>query len=125
ELCRDHPRPDASASGGALVTDTDKFWQWYEAVQRIAAESETGQRFAAAGFHVAHTGGGCLAWERNFDDETYIWICDLCNGLGEREDECYLVGFYNKDADVLADGDVPSLTAALAWAEARIAEVRP
>jgi uncharacterized membrane-anchored protein len=69
----------------------------------------------ALGFHVAHTGGGCLVWEQTKEDGRYLWVCDQANGLGEREEESYLVGAYDKEGEIIAQGDVANLQAALDW----------
>jgi hypothetical protein len=46
------------------------------------------------------------------------WICDEANGLGEREDETYLVGSYDEESEIIEQGDVANLQAALGWCEA-------
>src|SRR5262245_32414203 len=95
------------------------FWQWFDSVLQSAPLTEVGKLATAQGFSVAHTGGGCLAWEKVLTDEHYLWICDLGNGLGETVTETYLVGYYNRDADVLDQGDVEGMPAALAWCQER------
>lgn len=103
-----------------LKKSDDKFWNWYLNVQKTAPQTPVGKIMTEAGYSIGHTGGGCLVWERNTAGDGYLWICDLGQGLGKSVEESYLVGFYDKEGEILAQGDVPSLTAALEWCEARL-----
>jgi hypothetical protein len=102
------------------------FANWFNRIERTALGSPVGVVAAAAGFDVTHTGGHCLAWEsghclaweKSLAGGRYLWICDLGNGLGDSIDEHYLVGLYNQDADVLDEGKVDNLQAALDWCKA-------
>ena len=48
-----------------------------------AETTPVGKLMTTCGFTVAHTGGGCLAWERIGDDgKTRFLICDEGQGLG-------------------------------------------
>jgi hypothetical protein len=96
------------------------FHEWYSAVQQNAPKTAVGQVMTPAGFHVAHTGGNCLAWEKVLDGGRYCWICDQGNGLGEKADEPYLVGFYAIDSEILDSDEMPSLKIALEWCQCRI-----
>jgi hypothetical protein len=89
------------------------FWGWYDNVRRTAPMTAVGRIMTAAGYHIAHTGGGCLCWEQTKEDGRYQWICDQGNGLGEKEDERYLVGLYDSEGEIIAQGDVANLQAAL------------
>jgi hypothetical protein len=95
------------------------FFAWFDKVSANAATTEVGKLMLANGFEIMHTGGGCLAWDKPVG-ETHLWVCDEGNGLGDKIDELYLVGHYNKDGDEIAVGDEPDLNAALAWCKARI-----
>jgi hypothetical protein len=53
------------------MTNHEEFWDWYESVKRTAPMTAVGQRMTAAGYHVAHTGGGCLVWEKVLEDGCY------------------------------------------------------
>jgi hypothetical protein len=101
---------------GKMSNPNVDFWTWYDRVQQTAPLTAVGKIMTAAGYHVAHTGGGCLTWEQTLEDG-YRWICDDGNGLGETVAETYLVGTYNKDAELIAEGAAPDLHAALAWME--------
>jgi hypothetical protein len=92
-----------------------KFGEWYDGVKAAAPQTATGRLAVAAGFHVAHTGGGCL-----LDDGRYLWVCDEGNGLGERFDEPFLVGFYDSEGESIDGDTMPSLKVALEWCECRI-----
>ena len=95
------------------------FWKWFDATTAKAEASEPGKMLKAAGYTVHHTGGGYVCWARRLEDGRYLWICDEQNGPSERLDEPYLVGFYDNKGGVLAQGNVPTLQAALGWCEAR------
>lgn len=41
-----------------------KFWDWFDGVKAKAAASPIGKLALADRWSVAHTGGGCLAWEK-------------------------------------------------------------
>lgn len=58
-------------------------------------------QFTSRGFHVAHTGGGCMAWER-VSGERYIWITFSDAYLGEpsnSDDPLWGVGVYGGEAE--------------------------
>jgi hypothetical protein len=84
-----------------------------------ASNTEVGGLAEAAGYHVAHTGGGCLVWEKVLPDNSYLWICDEANGLGTNNDHPFLVGFYDGDGNQIgAMGEMlPSFDSALQWCE--------
>lgn len=116
-----------SASPLALVSMEDrlqasdnKFFDWFSSWVKTASDTEVGKLAIAAGYSVAHTGGGCLCWEHNLSDATYLWICDEGNGLGDSTSETYLVGFYTEDGEVIDDGSVENFAAALAWCDKHI-----
>lgn len=44
-----------------------KFWAWFDATNARALETDDGKEFAAAGFKLDHTGGGCTAWRRDIE----------------------------------------------------------
>lgn len=96
------------------------FWQTYDRITKDALSSEVGKLMTAAGFHTAHTGGGCMCWEHVLQDNSYLWVCDTGNDLGTSLDEEYLVGFYDKDGNDVAYDTVPSLTSAIAWCKTKM-----
>lgn len=101
----------------------DDFWTRLDARFEQAKKSVVGEKMTEAYFHPAHTGGGCAVWELVFDGDggsgNYLWVCDEGNDLGDSLDHPYLVGFYNKDGDILGQDTVPNLQAAIEWCEAR------
>lgn len=78
-------------------------------------------RMRAEGYGDWHTGGGCRAWGKNFDDGYHVMICDEGQGLGDKFVETYLVGLYDSEGDFECD-DVKDLEAAIAWCAERAAE---
>jgi hypothetical protein len=82
------------------------------------AQSAVGRIMTANGYTVAHTGGGCLCWERTLPGGFYLWICDEGNGLGEVIDQPYLVGCYDRDG-AFDNDTAPNLAAAIAWCNQR------
>lgn len=87
-------------------------------------EGTIAQIMNQAGYHVAHTGGCCKAWEKVLPNGGYLWICDESNDLGDKIAEPFLVGFYDSEGDTVADNGCepcPDLNAALRWADATLA----
>lgn len=72
------------------------FFEWYDTVLKDAPQTVIGKLMTAAGFHVAHTGGGCLAWEWCLDNGYYFWITDEGGvDLGDEATESWFVGVYD------------------------------
>ncbi len=101
------------------TTSSFDFFRWFDDVQDRAYQSTVGKIMAEAGYEIAHTGGGCLCWEKVLKGERYLWICDEGNGLGDKVDEVYLVGLYNLDGDILDQGEVLDLREAITWCAIR------
>ncbi len=96
------------------------FWERFDAVCTAAKATAVGERMTAEGYHPAHTGGGCMVWEKVLPSGDYLWICDEGNGLGDSLTEPYLVGYYGSDGHEWESGDtVASLEAAIAWCAER------
>jgi hypothetical protein len=96
------------------------FWGWFDALPAKMAATEHGRIMLDAGWKIAHTGGGCLCWEKvaEGDYAAYVWICDEGNGLGNTADEPYLVGLYAPDGEPYINGpDNLNLTAARSLAD--------
>lgn len=49
------------------MSDTSRFWAWFDALSAKAVTTENGKLFAAAGFKLDHTGGGCTGWSRDIE----------------------------------------------------------
>jgi len=100
------------------------FFEWFDKVSDRAKESRVGKIAVSAGYGIAHTGGGCLCWEKvsKGDYKAYAWICDEGNGLGTKLNESYLVGIYSPDGDEWLNDEKPSITAAIEWCDARLKE---
>lgn len=90
-----------------------------------AAETPVGKLLLGAGFHIQHTGGNCLAWEKCTKTH-YAWITDTDNGLGtERTGEPgdtspWFVGIY-VEAGNFVEADAPNLSAAIKWCDEMLA----
>ena len=104
------------ATEAKAVAETSRFHTWFDGVVAKAATTEIGKRMLADGYSVQHTGGGCLAWERQFADGRYVYICDEGNGLGDEMGELYLCGLYDKDGDSIDVDAAQGLDKALDWA---------
>jgi len=102
-----------------LEKATNRFWDWYAKVQEDAPKTVVGRIMTDAGYKIAHTGGGCLSWEKILPTGGYLWICDEGNGLGNSETETYLVGRYTVDGEEVAFDALPNLRDAMAWCRAR------
>jgi hypothetical protein len=98
-----------------------RFWKWWDKMQEAGRTSPAGKVLVAAGFTIAHTGGGCLAWERTAAT-AYVWICHGNETLGDEvenpEAEIWAVGVYSADGDRFSMAqDVSGLSTAIALAE--------
>lgn len=73
--------PVANDAGRA---STSRFWQWFEGVEANARADVNGAFMANNGYSIAHTGGGCLAWEKKASPESQwsVWVVDDDAGLG-------------------------------------------
>jgi hypothetical protein len=107
---------------------TANFWDWFNGVTATALATEEGKAFAAAGFALAHTGGGCTAWERPVGSTGWRVLITDSEGLGHKlegesvydpgEPDHWLVGAQNND------GDGPDCVKAATVAEALAAADR-
>jgi hypothetical protein len=110
-----------------MTASTFDFWGWFDKVTEAAKASPVGKILTAQGWDVAHTGGGCLAWEKN-TDKAYVYITFGNEELGEHvadpETETWAVGVYSVDINqnrFSMAQDIVGVTAALAKAEAMLA----
>jgi hypothetical protein len=105
------------------------WFAWFDDVCARALRTRVGKLMTAQGYTIAHTGGGCMCWEKSLEGGFYLWICDEGNGLGDKINETYLVGCYAPDGpdgwdntpeSLGFDNDTaPDLHAALAWCALR------
>jgi hypothetical protein len=91
------------------------FWEWFDKTAADAAQTAVGKLAIAAGFKVQHTGGNCLAWEKQTTQGRYFWISTEDAGLGNDPNEPYWVGLYTTDGDVIAETEGSSLIDVLDW----------
>lgn len=120
---------------------TDRFFVWLDNVTAEAKASPVGKILTAKGWEVAHTGGGCLAWEKHSaDTDYYAWITAGDNDLGhdivDPEKGSFTLGLYGCVGQHAGGGygfeggwvnppeNVEGLTAALAWCDKALAEPR-
>lgn len=70
----------------------------------------------SAGYHPAHTGGGCMTWEKVEGDKR-VWICSGDNGLdAEPGATDWLVGIYGPDGEFLNSHEAYTIADALVLA---------
>lgn len=82
------------------------FWERWDAEAAQLEKTEPGRAFVAAGFRMAHQGGGCGCWQRTLVGGQIMLISDLegCSGeLGDDPADHYLVGLYTADMDAIVD----------------------
>lgn len=86
------------------------FWEWFDATVETAKATPEGAAFAAAGFELAHTGGGCTAWQRAIAGTDWVVSITDSEGLGHKvdPDENWLVGACQTEGE----GDTPCYDAA-------------
>jgi len=68
--------------------DTSRFWAWFDSLSASAILTDDGKQFAAAGFRLDHTGGGCTGWRRDIegtDKFTLITNGDLGHTLSSED----------------------------------------
>lgn len=68
--------------------DTSRFWAWFDSLSAAAILTDDGKQFAAAGFRLDHTGGGCTGWRRDIegtDKFTLITNGDLGHTLSSED----------------------------------------
>ena len=90
----------SEASGARGAREAKRFFEAFD--RRVAAQpADVRSAMEGAGFEVAHTGGGCLAYERAFGDG-YVWItAEDGVSLPQALDEASLVGAYGADGEYL------------------------
>lgn len=79
--------PVAKSAAGitdeALRSSGARFRTWFASVEADAAKSPHGAFMASRGYGIAHTGGGCLAWEKTKPETDWgVWITNEDAGLG-------------------------------------------
>jgi hypothetical protein len=106
-----------------------RFWKWFDRMQEAGKTSPAGRLLVRAGFSIAHTGGGCLAWERTAA-AAYVWIVHGNETLGDEIDDPeateWAVGVYSMDGNRFSMArDVTGLSAAIALAARMLQDPEP
>jgi len=114
---------------GKLRAHARQFWKWWDRVQEAGKASPAGHVLSGMGFTIAHTGGGCLAWERTAGTN-YVWITHEADTLGEDVEDVeaaiWDVGVYSADGDRFSMArPVTGLRAAIALAEKMLLDPAP
>lgn len=101
------------------------FFEWFDALDAEAAQTNDGKLFMGEGFVLHHTGGGCTAWRRDIDIGSSIFMTDS-GGTDHRlgasyaidpgRPDCWLVGIHHDDE---SSDSVEASTAAEAIATAQ------
>lgn len=121
------PVPQPPAQGRSA------FFTWFDAVNANAAKNAAGAFMRDAGYTIAHTGGGCLAWEKKADTAPHwsVWICDEGNGLGIEElGEAFqtAAGFmcqlcHDESGEFITGPQESTIGECMAWATRALADV--
>jgi hypothetical protein len=99
------------------------FWQWFDSRKAQALASPMGQHMAARAYDVAHTGGGCLAWEGPSREHWQAWVTDGDAGLADdlpdwQASPTFCAMLCHDDSGDYINGPTDAtLEAALAWAD--------
>ena len=107
-----------------------RFFTWLDNISAKGKASKAGAILTVQGWDVAHTGGGCLAWEKVRDDQRwYVWITNDEQDLGEdcvdleaKRWTCGLYGAQEDNDSWLNPNPAMSLADAIAWCEAALAD---
>ncbi len=63
---------------------SSRFFDWFDPMTAKALTTAAGLFMAPRGFTIMHTGGGCLAWEKQKPDSKWgVWITNEDAGLGD------------------------------------------
>lgn len=104
------------------------FWQWFGGVEKDALASPAGVFMKGHGYGIAHTGGGCLAWEKRGTD-WQVWVTDGDAGLGveehgaafqtARDFGCMLT---NEDGDFVNGPQGSTIEECIEWGQTALAD---
>jgi len=108
--------------------EAKRFFTWFDGVCERAEKSPVGKMLRPNGWQIAHTGGGCLAWQFDRADEKfYVWITYGGDGLGERvrkpdNSARFAVGLYGADGGWINPPEIVGLSKAMAWCDVALAD---
>lgn len=110
----------------AAQRDTSQFWIWFDAQTSKAKETTIGQLMASVGFHVTHTGGGCLAWEKSTQGCPWsLWITDESTlGTDRAESErCFgAMLIHDDNGDFVNGPQDATISECVTWGNEALAE---
>lgn len=126
-----HPTLDdeSRAKAPAAKREPSRFFAWFDGIKDEAKTTAAGQFMTERGFTVAHTGGGCLAWEKAKPETQWgIWISNEDSGLGldlgaefESKPE-FGVMLQNTEGDFVNGPYGVTIAECLTWAESALVD---
>jgi hypothetical protein len=121
------PKNAVSLYGLTLRNSDEISARFWEIVNRRINEAPELVQMLADGYQPEMTGGGCLAWRKNFQDGSYLFITYYEHDIGgEPEDPVWIVGRYTDHGEenrVQSGEFLPDVTLREAAAFARALEV--
>lgn len=90
-----HPTNTVSLYGLTLIKTDEISSRFWEIVNRRINEAPELVQMLADGYQPEMTGGGCLAWRKNFHDGSYLFITYYEHDVGgEPDDPVWIAGRY-------------------------------
>jgi hypothetical protein len=94
------PKNAVSLYGLTLTKSDEISARFWEIVNRRINEAPELVQMLTDGYQPEMTGGGCLAWRKNFHDGSYLFITYYEHDIGgEPEDPVWIVGRYTDHGD--------------------------
>jgi len=109
------------------MQDATRYYAMMDSRECKALATEDGKTFTKAGFEIAHTGGGCMAWQRDIDSDWFVWITDSSGTeltISANEPDCWFIGIHSQDGAFSEAQEAQTATEALAIADRIAAQVR-
>ena len=88
-----------SSGGDKSITGAVRFFATDELIRKQGKQSVVGKLATKAGFDVEHTGGGIYLWAKPLTKGRSLYLSGGDGDLGEKINEAFGVGVYDKDGN--------------------------
>jgi hypothetical protein len=89
----------ASTGGDRTITGAVRFFAADEQTRKQGKNSVVGKLTTKAGFEIEHTGGGIYLWAKPLTKGRSLYLSGGDGDLGEKVNEAFGVGVYDKDGN--------------------------